>query len=66
MSEKIPDKSELVFKGRNWSVYQWYEKMYDGTEELFEGLRKNSSAAKIIATINGKKNRENLLIENLN
>ena len=54
MSEKIPDKSELVFKGRNWSVYQWYEKMYDGTEELFEGLRKNSSAAKIIATMNGK------------
>ena len=30
------------------------KKMYDGTEELFEGLRKNSSAAKIIATMNGK------------
>ena len=54
MSEKIPDKSELVFKGRNWSVYQWHEKMYDGTDELFEGLRKNSSGVKIIATMNGK------------
>ena len=54
MSEKIPDKSELVFKGRNWSVYQWHEKMYDGTDELFEGLRKNNSGVKIIATMNGK------------
>ena len=54
MSEKIPDNSELVFKGRNWSVYQWHEKMFDGTEDLFEGLRKNSSGAKIIATMNGK------------
>ena len=54
MSEKIPDNAELVFKGRNWSVYQWHEKMYDGTDDLFEGLRKNSSGAKIIATMDGK------------
>jgi ADP-ribose pyrophosphatase len=54
MSEKIPERSELVFKGRNWSVYQWHERMYDGTDGLFEGLRKNNNGAKIIATMNGK------------
>lgn len=51
---KLPENASLVFKGRNWSVYQWKEKMFDGSEGLFEGLKKIHDGVRIIATIDNR------------
>ncbi|MDE1871202.1 MAG: NUDIX hydrolase [Candidatus Micrarchaeota archaeon] len=53
MKSKLPKRAKLVFKGKLWDVYQWKEKMFDGTYGTFEGLRKKSGV-KIFATMNGK------------
>ncbi len=50
---KIPKEAKLVFKGKIWEVYQWKEKMFDGKEGVFEGLRKRSGV-KIFALSNDK------------
>ena len=54
MASKIPKNATMAFKGRTWSVYQWKERMYDGSEGLFEGLKRNNDTVKIIATIGNK------------
>lgn len=36
----IPKEAELVFRGKIYDVYQWPQKMYDGSMETFEMLRR--------------------------
>lgn len=39
-AKSIPDEAELVFRGKIYDVYQWPQKMYDGSTETFEMLRR--------------------------
>jgi len=36
----IPEEAERVFKGKIYEVYQWPQKMFDGSFETFEMLRR--------------------------
>ncbi len=49
----VPHNAELVFKGIIHEVYQWQQKMYDGTYETFEML-KRPDTVKVIAVKDGK------------
>lgn len=44
----IPENAKRVFKGQIFDVYQWQQKMFDGTTETFEML-KRPDTIKIIA-----------------
>jgi ADP-ribose pyrophosphatase len=46
---KIPKEAKLVFKGVIFDVYQWQQKMFDGSFETFEML-KRPNTVEIIAT----------------
>src|SRR5437868_13556711 len=50
---KIPPEAKLVFSGILFDVYQWQQKMFDGSFETFEML-KRPDTVEIIAT-NGDK-----------
>ncbi|MEK7623372.1 MAG: NUDIX domain-containing protein [Patescibacteria group bacterium] len=50
---KIPQSAKLVFKGTIFDVYQWEQKMYDGSHETFEML-KRPDTTQVIATYDGK------------
>jgi ADP-ribose pyrophosphatase len=45
---KIPEGAKQVFKGVIFSVYQWEQKMFDGSTEIFE-MVKRPSTIEIIA-----------------
>ena len=49
----IPKKAKRVFKGIIFDVYQWKQKMFDGSTEIFEMLKRPETVA-VIATQNGK------------
>lgn len=40
----IPKHAKMVFKGRIFEVWQWEQKMFDGTVEVFERLRRPNTA----------------------
>lgn len=44
----IPDQAKMVFRGKIFDVYQWPQKMFDGTTETFEML-KRADTVEIIA-----------------
>lgn len=46
---KIPANAKKVFEGEIFSVYQWPQKMFDGTEQIFECL-KRADSVNVIAT----------------
>lgn len=46
---KIPTEAKLVFKGVIFDVYQWQQKMFDGTSTTFEML-KRPHTVEVIAT----------------
>ncbi len=50
---KIPKEAKLVFKGQIFDVYQWKQKMFDGSYETFECL-KRPDTANVIAVQNDK------------
>jgi ADP-ribose pyrophosphatase len=50
---KIPSSAQRVFKGLIFDVYHWKQKMFDGSEEIFEGL-KRPSTIQIIPIFNKK------------
>lgn len=50
---KIPKVAKKVFKGKIFDVYQWQQKVYDGTYETFEML-KRVNTIEVIAIANGK------------
>ncbi|MFA6391307.1 MAG: NUDIX hydrolase [Patescibacteria group bacterium] len=50
---KFPKNSKKVFTGKIFSVYQWRQKMYDGTYKIFEGAYRKATVD-IIATVGDK------------
>ena len=52
-SKTIPPEAKQVFKGVIFDVYQWPQKMFDGSEATFEML-KRPDTVKILAIKDGK------------
>ncbi len=50
---KIPQEAKRVFKGIIFDVYHWQQKMFDGSEETFEML-KRVNTIEVIAIKDGK------------
>ena len=50
---KVPKEAKRVFKGNIFDVYQWPQKMFDGSEETFEVL-KRPDTVEVIAVKDGK------------
>lgn len=42
--KKIPDNAEKVFQGVIFDVYQWQQKMFDGSYRTFEFLKRKHAA----------------------
>lgn len=49
----LPEHAKRVFKGELFEVWQWEQKMYDGTEVMFESVVRDDSTT-IIATAGEK------------
>lgn len=50
---KIPAEAKKVFEGKIFDVYQWQQKMFDGSEATFEML-KRPNTVEVIAVKDGK------------
>ena len=50
---KFPDNAKLVFDGEIFKVYQWQQKLYDGSYATFEGIARPDTVG-IIAEKDGK------------
>ena len=50
---QLPKNAKLVFKGEIFEVWQWKQKMFDGSVEVFEKL-KRSNTAQVIPVIGNK------------
>jgi ADP-ribose pyrophosphatase len=53
MVAKIPKSAKRVFKGVIFDVYHWRQKMFDGTHETFEKLKRPGSV-EVIAVVGDK------------
>ena len=53
MTRNIPKNAKLAFKGKTVSVYQWKQKMFDGSYETFEAI-KRAYTVQIIPVIGNK------------
>lgn len=51
--EKFPENAKRVFHGVIFDVYQWEQKMFDGTTEIFERLERPDSVEVIATTPEG-------------
>lgn len=60
----IPDEAKLVFRGKIYDVYQWPQKMYDGSTETFEMLRRPDTV-KIIAILTPEEQKKLYNVEDL-
>ena len=49
----IPSNAKRVFEGEVFDVYQWEQKMYDGSVEIFEALKRDDAVG-VIATVGDK------------
>ena len=49
----MPSNAKLVFKGKMFEVWQWEQKMFDGSVKIFERLRRQNTAL-VIATVRDK------------
>lgn len=49
----IPDEAKLVFEGKIFDVYQWPQRLYDGSTETFEMLRRDDTV-NVIGVKDGK------------
>lgn len=54
MQNKIPKNAKRVFKGVIFDVYQWKEKMYDGSYGVFEAAKRQDTISVIAITKNNK------------
>lgn len=52
--QPIPSEAELVFKGIRFDIYQWRQKMFDGSIETFEKVKRADTVNVIPVTKNGK------------
>lgn len=53
IQNQLPFNANLVFKGKIFEVLQWEQKMYNGTVETFEKLRRTNTA-QVIPVIGDK------------
>jgi ADP-ribose pyrophosphatase len=51
--EELPQNAKRVFKGEIFEVWQWQQKVYDGSEKTFEVV-KRPNTAQVIATVDDK------------
>ncbi len=49
----IPQGARRVFKGVRYEIYQWQQKMYDGSEKTFE-MMKRADTSEAIVTVGDK------------
>jgi ADP-ribose pyrophosphatase len=49
----VPDNAELKFKGMIFDVYQWHQKLFDGSEQTFEMLKRCDTVS-IIGLVDNK------------
>jgi ADP-ribose pyrophosphatase len=49
----VPDSAELKFKGLIFDVYQWPQRLFDGSEHAFEMLKRTDTAS-VICVVDGK------------
>lgn len=49
----VPDGAELAFKGMIFDVYQWPQKLFDGSEHRFEML-KRPDTVNVICVVDGR------------
>lgn len=54
MKLKIPPGAKKVFKGQIFDVYQWEQKMYDGSKHTFEKIIRPDTVLVIPVTEDGK------------
>lgn len=45
----LPEHAKRVFEGEFFDVWQWTQKMYDGTEAIFESVVRDDSTTVIAA-----------------
>ncbi len=50
----FPKDAKRVFQGQIFDVYQWKQKLFDGTEAVFEALRRPDTVSVIPITPEGK------------
>src|SRR3989344_5876898 len=55
--KSIPSNAKMVFRGKLFEVWQWEQKMFDGSVEIFEHLRRPNTAV-VVPTV-----RDKILIE---
>lgn len=48
--KELPDNAQRVFRGAIFEVWQWRQKMYDGSVQIFERLKRPDTAV-TIATV---------------
>lgn len=49
----IPDQAKRVFEGMIFDVYQWPQKLFDGSEHTFEMLKRTDTVS-VICVVDGK------------
>lgn len=49
----VPDNAELAFQGKIFGVYQWPQKLFDGSEHTFEMLKRTDTVS-VICVVDGK------------
>lgn len=52
-SNQLPKNAKLVFKGKIFDVYQWKQKMFDNSVEIFEKLKRINTA--VVIAVKGDK-----------
>lgn len=52
--QRMPKNAKKVFSGRIYNVYQWKQKMFDGTYATFERLKRADTVSIIAVTHEGK------------
>lgn len=52
--QPIPESASQVFEGKIFSIYQWQQKMYDGTFETFEKLKRVDTVGVVAVTEDNK------------
>jgi ADP-ribose pyrophosphatase len=53
MKNDLPPDAKLVFKGAIFEVWQWEQKMFDGSTQIFEKVKRPDSAD-VIAVVGDK------------
>jgi len=53
MGNSMPKNAKMVFKGEIFEVWQWEQKMFDGSVAIFERLRRPNTV-QVVATVGDK------------